>query len=95
VFPPRISEPAIGKVSAGSNNPISTKGLLERSSVRDEFDFVRRYRGDVNRHSMAILLKSLLHLGYFPDIFQLVPESVRDFIAVKSPINRMSNTLRA
>jgi hypothetical protein len=37
----------------------------------------------VNRHSIAILLKSLLHLGYFPDGFQVVPESVKDFIAIQ------------
>ena len=29
----------------------------------DEFDFVFRYRSDHNRHGIAILLKSLLHLG--------------------------------
>jgi Domain of unknown function (DUF4158) len=47
---------------------------------RDEFDFVSRYRGDHNRHGIAILLKSLLHLGYFPESLQEVPESVRVFL---------------
>ena len=46
-----------------------------------EFDFVYSYRGDANRHGIAILLKSLLHLGYFPEGFQEVPESVRLFLA--------------
>ena len=52
----------------------------------DEFDFVYRYRGDHNRHGIAILLKSLLYLGYFsetlqfPETLQEVPESVRVFL---------------
>jgi len=46
----------------------------------DEFDFVYRYRGDHNRHGIAILLKSLLYLGYFPETLQEVPESVRLFL---------------
>jgi hypothetical protein len=46
----------------------------------DEFDFVCRHRGDSNRHGIAILLKSLLHLGYFPETLQQVPESVRLFL---------------
>ena len=29
----------------------------------DEFDFVYPYRGDHNRHGIAVLLKSLLHLA--------------------------------
>src|SRR5215469_833294 len=45
-----------------------------------EFDFVCRYRGDHNRHGIAILLKSLLYLGYFPETPQEVPESVRLFL---------------
>ncbi len=39
----------------------------------DEFDFVSSHRGDTNRHGIAILLKSLLHLGYFPDGLQEMP----------------------
>ena len=46
----------------------------------DEFDFVCRYRCDHNRHGIAILLKSLLHLGYFPETLGVVPESVRLFL---------------
>ena len=46
----------------------------------DEFDFVFRYRSDHNRHGIAIWLKSLLHLGYFPETLGDVPESVRLFL---------------
>jgi TnpA family transposase len=38
-------------------------------------------RGDVNRHGMAVLLKAVQYLGYFPDDLQQVPEAVRTFIA--------------
>jgi hypothetical protein len=37
--------------------------------------------GDANRHSVAVLLKSLHYLGYFPSNFQQVPPEVRTFIA--------------
>jgi len=38
----------------------------------DEFDFVFRYRSDHNRHGIAIWLKSLLNLGYFPETLVLL-----------------------
>jgi hypothetical protein len=47
----------------------------------DEFDFVFRYRSDHNRHGIAIWLKSLLHLGNFPETLGDVPESVRLFLS--------------
>jgi Domain of unknown function (DUF4158) len=37
--------------------------------------------GDVNRHSVAVLLKAVQHLGYFPNNLRQVPEAVRTFIA--------------
>jgi TnpA family transposase len=37
--------------------------------------------GDANRHAVAVLLKTVQHLGYFPDDFQHVPLAVRTFIA--------------
>jgi hypothetical protein len=37
--------------------------------------------GDVNRHGVAVLLKSLQYLGYFPDGLQQVPSVVRTFMA--------------
>jgi uncharacterized protein DUF4158 len=38
-------------------------------------------RGDVNRHGVAVLLKAVQYLGYFPDDLRQVPEAVRTFIA--------------
>ncbi len=37
-------------------------------------------RGDVNRHGVAILLKAIQYLGYFPTHIQQVPSTVRLFI---------------
>jgi hypothetical protein len=37
--------------------------------------------GDANRHTVAVLLKTVQHLGYFPDDLQHVPLAVRTFIA--------------
>jgi hypothetical protein len=31
-----------------------------------ELEFVQGFRGNVNRNAVAVLLKSLLYLGYFP-----------------------------
>ena len=38
-------------------------------------------RSDVTRHGMAVLLKSVQYLGYFPDDFRQVPQDVKTFIA--------------
>jgi Domain of unknown function (DUF4158) len=38
-------------------------------------------RGEANRHGVAVLLKAVQYLGYFPDTLQHVPEAVRQFIA--------------
>jgi TnpA family transposase len=37
-------------------------------------------RGEVNRHGIAVLLKALQYLGYFPESLQQVPPGVRTFI---------------
>ena len=37
--------------------------------------------GDANRHGVAVLLKTVQHLGYFPDELQQVPHTVRTFLA--------------
>jgi hypothetical protein len=37
--------------------------------------------GDVHRHGVAVLLKAIPYLGYFPDDFGPGPEAVRTFIA--------------
>jgi len=55
--------------------------LRDSTWVRTSSILSSSHRGDANRHGIAILLKSLLHLSYFPDGFQEVPESVRTFLA--------------
>jgi len=42
---------------------------------------VETCREDANRHGVAVLLKAVQYLGYFPHEFQHVPEVVRTFIA--------------
>ena len=42
---------------------------------------VETCREDANRHGVAVLLKAVQYLGYFPYEFQHVPEVVRTFIA--------------
>ena len=37
--------------------------------------------GDANRHGVAVLLKAVQYLGYFPDELQQVPPLVRTFLA--------------
>lgn len=49
--------------------------------TNDEITFVETFRNEANRQAAAILLKSLDHLGYFPDSFDHVPEQVKLFIA--------------
>jgi Domain of unknown function (DUF4158) len=46
-----------------------------------EHALVDTCRGDVNRHGVAVLLKAVQYLGYFPDDLRQVPEGVRTFIA--------------
>ena len=38
-------------------------------------------RGEANRHGVAVLLKAVQYLGYFPDELPQVPVVVRTFIA--------------
>jgi len=38
-------------------------------------------RGEMNRHGVAVLLKAVQYLGYFPDELRHVPAVVRTFIA--------------
>ena len=47
----------------------------------DEIEFINRFRGDANRQMVAVLLKSLEHLGYFPGSLDEIPLQVRTFIA--------------
>lgn len=46
-----------------------------------ELDFVQEFHGDVHRQGVAVLLKALLYLGYFPAQLNQVPLEVRTFIA--------------
>lgn len=48
-----------------------------------EREFIGEFRGDANRKGVAVLLKSLLYLGYFPDSLDQVPSTVRTFIAAQ------------
>jgi TnpA family transposase len=46
-----------------------------------ELQLVLICRGDGNRCGMALLLKTLSHLGYVPDPMPQIPEEVRSFVA--------------
>ena len=41
---------------------------------------------ETNRHSVAVLLKTVQYLGYFPEDLQHVPLAVRTFIAAFAPV---------
>ena len=47
----------------------------------EELEFINRFRGNANRQTVAVLLKSLEHLGYFPNSLAEIPVQVRTFIA--------------
>ena len=47
--------------------------------TKAELEFVRSCRGNANRQGVAILLKGLEYLGYFPENLQQVPPSIRSF----------------
>jgi len=42
---------------------------------------VETCHGETNRHSVAVLLKTVQYLGYFPEDLQHVPPAIRTFIA--------------
>ncbi len=46
-----------------------------------EHALVDTCRGEMNRHGVAVLLKAVQYLGYFPDELRHVPAVVRTFIA--------------
>ena len=48
--------------------------------TKAELEFVRSCRGNANRQGVAILLKGLEYLGYFPENPQQVPPSIRSFV---------------
>ena len=56
--------------------------LVEHFLLRaDERALVDSCRGEANRHGVAVLLKAVQYLGYFPDTLEHVPAAVRVFIA--------------
>jgi hypothetical protein len=46
-----------------------------------ELELILKCRGDANRCGMALLLKTLPHLGYVPDLLNDIPPEVREFVA--------------
>ena len=48
-----------------------------------ESQLVLTCRGDANRCGMALLLKTISHLGYVPDPMPQIPEEVRAFVAAQ------------
>jgi Domain of unknown function (DUF4158) len=46
-----------------------------------KLELVLKCRGNVNRCGMALLLKTLPHLGYLPGRLDEVPPEVREFVA--------------
>jgi len=60
----------------------SHEELIEHFTL-DEIDreFIAQLRGDANRHGAAILLKSLQHLGYFPQHINEIPNQIKAFVA--------------
>ena len=46
-----------------------------------EHALVETCHGETNRHSVAVLLKTVQYLGYFPADLQQVPPAIRTFIA--------------
>lgn len=46
-----------------------------------DLELIGQCRGDVNRQGVAVLLKSLGHLGYFPDDLHEAPREVKEYLA--------------
>jgi hypothetical protein len=64
------------------NHIYSREALIEHFLLsHPERLLASEMRGDVNRLGFAILLKSLLYLGYFPNTLRDVPGAVRGYIA--------------
>lgn len=61
---------------------LSHEELIEHFHLEEtDKQFMAQFRGDTNRHGVAVLLKSLLYLGYFPPHLSQVPTKVKSFIA--------------
>ena len=60
----------------------SREELIQHFTLSEtEQQFIAQFRGDVNRHGAAVLLKSLQYLGYFPKDLGEIPVEVKLFIA--------------
>jgi len=60
----------------------SHEELIEHFLLNEaEKEFLTQFRGDPHCHGVAILLKSLQYLGYFPHGLSEIPTDVRLFIA--------------
>ena len=61
---------------------LSHEQLIEHFLLNEtDHQFITGFRGDVNRYGVAVLLKSLQYLGYFPQDLSSVPTTVKLFIA--------------
>ena len=61
---------------------LSEDELIEHFHLEQtDKQFIAQFRGDTNRHGVAVLLKSVLYLGYFPKNINEVPTEVKSFIA--------------
>lgn len=60
----------------------SREELIEYFMLNEtEQEFITQFRGNENQHGVAVLLKSLEYLGYFPSSLDEVPVQVKLFIA--------------
>jgi hypothetical protein len=72
----------VGKNYPSFEPPYSQEDLVEHFLLTPfELELVLKCRGDANRCGMALLLKTLPHLGYVPDRLDDIPPEVREFIA--------------
>lgn len=78
----------LGEGAEATQTPLPDKASYTHEELVEHFllnpaehTLVETYRGDVNRHGVAVLLKAVQYLGYFPDNLQQVPEAIRTFIA--------------
>jgi hypothetical protein len=72
----------LGKSYPSFQPSYSHEDLVEHFLLApSELELVLQCRGDANRCGMALLLKTLPHLGYVPGRLDEIPPAVRDFVA--------------
>ena len=57
----------------------------------EEIEFVESFRSEVNKQTVAVLLKGLEYLGGFPESLEQIPEQVRIFPEYLSSNRRAAN----